>query len=306
MKCDQDVKEMIIVGAGPAGITAAIYAARMKRCVWMLYETLGGQASLTSSIENYTGFRMVSGTDFTSILKEHLDDYDLQPMKEKVLEVKKENDLFIVRTDKNTYKSKTVIIASGARHRTIGVPGETEYVGKGVAYCVICDGPFFRNKDTAVIGGGNSALTTALELEKYANKVYLVSVNEQMMGEQTLIDQVKKSPKIEFVCCTKILEISGDKMVNAIKLQMKDSTKTLDVKGVFIEIGYLPNSEITSAGKNKRNEIIINEKNETNIPGLFAAGDATTTGMKQIIVAAGEGAKAALSASDYLKKMESK
>jgi thioredoxin-disulfide reductase len=303
VKCEQEIKDIIIVGGGPAGITSAIYAARMKRCVWMLYEVLAGQASLTSNIENYTGFRMISGTDFTNTLQAHLDDYDLQPMKEKVLEIRKNDGLFEVRTEGHLYKSKAVIIAAGARHRELGVPGEMEYLGHGVAYCVLCDAPFFRNKDVVVAGGGNSALTTALELVKYANKIYLISRNEDLRGEQTLIDAVKASEKIEVICCAKILKITGDKFVNGIEFEAKGESKKLDVRGVFIEIGYIPNSEIVEVKKNDRNEIIINEKNETSEEGIFAAGDVTSIEIKQIVVAAGEGAKAALAASEYLDRM---
>jgi len=303
VKCEQEIKDIIIVGGGPAAITSAIYAARMKRCVWMLYEVLAGQASLTSNIENYTGFRMISGSDFTDTLQDHLDDYDLQPMKEKVLEVRKNDGLFEVKTGGNLYKSKAVIVASGARHRELGVPGEKEFLGHGVAYCVICDAPFFRNKDVAVVGGGNSALTTALELVKYASRIYLLSKNEGLMGEQTLIQAVKVSEKIEFVPSAKILKITGDKFVNGIEFEVKGTAKNLEVRGVFIEIGYIPNSEIIDVKKNNRNEIIINERNETSEEGLFAAGDVTNIEIKQIVVAAGEGAKAALAASQYLDRI---
>jgi NADH-dependent peroxiredoxin subunit F len=178
-----------------------------------------------------------------------------------------------------------------------------EFLGHGVAYCVICDAPFFRNKDVAVVGGGNSALTTALELTKYASRIYLLSKNEALMGEKTLIEMVKGSEKIEFVPSAKILKITGDKFVNGIDFEVKGVAKNLEVRGVFIEIGYIPNSEITDVMKNDRNEIVINEKNETSEEGIFAAGDVTNIEIKQIVVAAGEGAKAALAASQYLGRI---
>jgi len=302
MICKHDIKEIIIIGAGPAGITAAIYAARKKKCVWMFYETLAGQASLTDNIENYAGFKMVSGNEFSKKLKEHLDEYDLQPREEKVFEVKKKGKLFFVRTNKAIYKSKAVIIASGARHKNLNVPGEKDFIGKGVAYCAICDAPLFNNKDVAVIGGGNTALTTALELDKYARKIYLITINEEMHGEETLISKVKASSKIEFICCSKISAIKGDKFVKSIEIEDKKGARIIDVKGVFVGIGYIPNSEIADVNKNKNNEIIIDGKNETSVKGLFAAGDVSAVTVKQIIVASGEGAKAALYASDYVEK----
>jgi thioredoxin-disulfide reductase len=302
MECNHEVKELIIVGGGPAGITAAIYAARMKRCVWMFYETLAGQATLTGSIRNYPGFAMTSGLDFAAKLGDHLNDYDLQPRAEKVLEVSKAGGLFEVRTAKGLYRSKAVIIASGARHRTLGVPGEREYTGRGVAYCAICDAPFYKDKDVSVVGGGNSALTTALELEKYASKVYLVTLNDTMTGEQTLIDLVKSSPKIELLARSRAKGISGDGSVKALDVETQGAARRIAVQGVFVEVGYEANSGIIDAGKNDRGEIMVDEANRTSVEGAFAAGDVTDTRVKQIIVAAGEGAKAALSASEYLTR----
>jgi alkyl hydroperoxide reductase subunit F len=303
MKCNHDIKEIIVVGAGPAGITAAIYAARQKRCIWVFYETLGGQATLTDDIENYSGFRMISGADFAFKLKDHLDEYDLQPMEEKVREVTRKGELFEVETNKGLYKSRAVIIATGARHKALNIEGEKEFTGKGVAYCSICDAPLFNRKDVAVIGGGNSALTTALELEKYANKEYLVTLNEEMYGDQILVDKIKSSSKIEFICCSKIKKINGDKFVRSIDIETGRTPRTINVQGVFVEIGYVANSEIIDVKKNEKGEVMINERNETSIPGAFAAGDVSNTKVKQILVAAAEGAKAALSASEYISRL---
>jgi alkyl hydroperoxide reductase subunit F len=303
--CGQKI-DTIIIGGGPAGITAGIYLARRNLCVLIIYEKLGGQASTTADIENYAGFKFITGEEFTKRLNEHLADYDVTTAEEKVEKIEKINNGFQVITNKNKFIGKSVIIASGARQRKLGVPGEEKFFNKGVAYCATCDAPLFRDKEVAIIGGGNSALEAAIQLESYAKKIYIVLRKTKLKGEEILIEKVKAMKNLEIIKCANILEIKGDQFVESIILDQENKSRTLNVQGVFVEIGYIPNSELidgTKIKKNKYGEIKINNKNETSISGVFAAGDVTDVPVKQIIVAAGEGSKAALSAAEYLSKL---
>lgn len=304
--CSQKI-DTIIIGAGPAGITAGIYLARRNLCVFILYEKLGGQASTTADIENYAGFKFITGEEFTKQLNEHLKDYDVTTAEEKVEKIEKINNEFHVTTEKNKFIGKSVIIASGARQRMLGVPGEKEFLNKGVAYCATCDAPLFRDKEVAIIGGGNSALESAIQLETYAKNIYMILRKTELKGEQILIDKVKAMKNLTIIPCTNIKEIKGDKFVEKIIVEdnQKNTTTEMNVQGVFVEIGYIPNSELTEGSKvelSDYKEIKINNKNETSVKGIFSAGDVTDVPVKQIIVAAGEGSKAALSTAEYLSR----
>lgn len=296
--------EAIVIGGGPAGITAGIYLARRKFCTLILYEELGGQASKTADIENYSGFRLISGPEFADKLKDHLDEYDIKAKPESALKIKKTKTGFEVHTKENIYKTKSIIFASGSRPRKLKIPGEEEFLNKGVAYCATCDAPLFNGKDVAIIGGGNSALGAAMQLEKYANKIYMITINDELKGEAVLIDKINKSKKIEIVCCSNITEIKGNVFVESLVIEKDKKEQEIKVGGVFVEIGYISNSEIFNGELNDKKEVIINKKNETSIPGIFAAGDVSDVSVKQIIVAAGEGAKAAINCSEYLNRLE--
>lgn len=305
MKEKTHVYDLIIIGAGPAGITSAIYAARKKMDFLILTINIGGNVSFSSKIENYTGFQYITGEELAKKFQEHLKKYKFELKIEEVKKVEKENNLFKVITKANSYLSKTVIIATGRRPKKLNIPGEEEFKNKGVTYCATCDAPLFEGLDVAVIGGGNSGLEATIQLTKIAKKIYLIEKSSQLKADPILIEKAKLSNKVEFLTNTKVIEIIGEKLVNAIKIQKNGVEKILPVQGVFIEIGSTPNSEIIDfVKKNNLNEIIINCKCETNIPGLFAAGDVTNVPEKQIIVAAGEGAKAALSAFKYLSQLK--
>ncbi len=294
--------DSIIIGGGPAGIAAAIYLARRALSVILICETLGGQTVLTESIENYEGFKFITGKEFQRRLAEHIKEYNLSCYDSRVLDVKKEGDVISVKTEKSSFAGKSAIIATGARPKRLNVPGENEFLSKGVAYCVVCDGPLFKNKAVAVIGGGNSAMNSALELGRYASKVYLVTINDRLLGEEILNEKVRASKKIEVVYNGAVKRIEGEMFVNGIELEVEGKKTSISVQGVFVEIGYEPNSGIISAKKNKKNEIIVDKENHTSIEGIFAAGDVTDIPVKQIIVAAGEGAKAAVSCAEYLER----
>jgi alkyl hydroperoxide reductase subunit AhpF len=204
-------------------------------------------------------------------------------------------------TDKNEYESRTVIIASGKRTKELGVPGEAEFKNHGLTYCATCDAPLFSGKPVAVIGGGNSALDATLQLIRIAKHVYLINTASSLAGDAIMIEKIVNSGRVSVLNDSRVVEILGDKFVNGIRVKRKDNEEILDVGGIFVEIGLIPNSEFAAGvEKNQLGEIKVNGYNETNIPGVFAAGDVTDIPEKQIIIAAGEGSKAALSAFKYL------
>jgi len=298
--------DTIIIGAGPAGITAAVYAARKRMSILVLTGDIGGQAAWSGDIENYTGYQFVSGPELASKFEEHMKKYDIDVKEgELVKDMDKQGDEVIVTTDKGTYKSKTAIVASGKRSRELGVPGETEYKNKGLTYCATCDGPLFAGRDVAVIGGGNSALDAALQLIKIAKKIYIINITPALTGDAILQEKVTSAENVTVFNDTKVVSVEGEKMVNAITIDRGGKQEKLPLQGVFVEIGLLPNSDFTRKLKrNKWGEIIINNRNETSTPGIFAAGDVTDVPEKQIIIAAGEGSKATLNAFAYLARQK--
>jgi len=298
------MKDLIIIGAGPAGITAGVYAARKRIDVLVITKDIGGQAAWSGDIENYTGYQFISGPELVSKFEEHMRKFNIELREnEEVIDISKDNDKVIVRTLKAVYESRTVIIASGKKTKELGVPGEEEFKNKGLTYCATCDGPLFSGKVVAVIGGGNSALDAALQLMRIASHVYIINVTSSLTADKIMIEQISNTSKVEIINNSRVLEIMGDKLVNSIKISREGKEEVLSVEGVFVEIGLIPNSGFAdNIAKNKYGEIQIDNYNRTNIEAVFAAGDVTDVPEKQIIVAAGEGAKAALSAFSYLVK----
>ena len=296
--------DLIIIGAGPAGITASVYAARKRMNLLVLAKDIGGQAAWSGDIENYTGYQFITGAELTTKLEEHIRKYNIALKEgEEVVEIKKINDVVYIKTDKNTYEARAAIIASGKKSRELGIPGEKEFKNRGVGYCVTCDGPFFAEKDVAIIGGGNSALDAALQLIKIARRVYLINMNFTLAGDVVMQEKIKNAQNVVILYNTQVTAIIGDKFVKQIKINREGKDEFLNVEGVFIEIGLIPNSEFASEiERNNLGEIKINCRNETSVPAVFAAGDVTDVPEKQIIIAAGEGAKASLSAFRYLSK----
>ncbi|MDD4955494.1 MAG: FAD-dependent oxidoreductase [Candidatus Omnitrophica bacterium] len=296
------VYDLIILGAGPAGITAAVYAARKKMDFLVLSNDVGGQTAWSGDIENYTGYQFITGPELTLKFEEHMKTFSAPlNIPEGVNDIKKENDLIKVTTNKSEYISKTAIIATGKRPRMLDVPGEKEFKNKGVSYCATCDAPIFKGKNVAVIGGGNSALDAALQLTKICPKIYMINITQQLTGDHIMIENVNKSGNVEILNNSKMKEIAGDNFVKRIVIEKENETRALDVEGVFIEIGLIPNSEFDKITEhNKYGEIVVDCHNATSISAIFAAGDVTTVPEKQIIIACGEGSKAALSAFRYL------
>ncbi|MGZ4943636.1 MAG: NAD(P)/FAD-dependent oxidoreductase [Halobacteriota archaeon] len=299
------VYDVIIVGGGPAGLTAAVYAARKTLNVLLLTKDIGGQALYSLDVENYMGYQFISGQDLMSRFSEQVENYHVERAFAEVKTVARENDAtFTVLTDTNEqHRARTVIVATGKKSRTLDATGLGPYVGRGVSYCATCDAPLFVDQDVVVIGGGNSAFTAAYELASIARKVYLVN-RSPMRADEVYREKIQDAPNVEQIVGYELTEVKGNDAVTTAILRNRDdgSLKTLPVAGVFIEIGLIPNSDLVKGlvDLNKANEIVVSCDCATSVPGVFAAGDVTTVPEKQIIVAAGEGAKAAISAYKYL------
>ncbi len=301
--------DVAIVGGGPAGMTAAIYCARKKLKVIMLTKDLGGQAAWSSDIENYLGFSMVTGADLTKHFQDHVqefsDEITLKFVTQGVTNIEKAVGSFSLKLgDGSECSSRSVILAPGKIPRKLGIAGEDEFLNKGVTYCAWCDGPLFRGKSVAIIGGGNSALDAAISVQKLAREITIINITPELSADEVMIEKAIAAPNIRVLNNTQVLTISGDKVVRQISL--RDSVSGLDkelaVEGVFIEIGSIPATGSVKGlvDLNEEGEIIIDRKNMTSQPGIFAAGDATNVEEKQIIIAAGEGAKAAITCSKWL------
>jgi thioredoxin-disulfide reductase len=299
------IYDTIIIGAGPAGITASVYAARKGMKIVIISEDIGGQVAKTSVVENYTGYQEITGEQLARKFDDHMKEFKFDFKQIKVRNLAKDNNIFTVETEKEKLTSKTLIIATGAKPRELKAEGEKEFKNKGVTYCATCDAPLFAGKDVAVIGGGNSALESGLQLTNIANKIYMVNKNENFRGDEILVKKIKESPKVEIINNAKTKAILGERFVEQIKIDKGGQEIKLDVQGVFIDIGYVPNTRIVEnlVQLNSKGEIEIDSFGKTNVPGIFAAGDCTDVPYKQIITAAGAGATAALSAFKYLSKL---
>lgn len=296
--------ELIIIGGGPAGMTAAVYAARKKLTTLVVTPYFGGQALRSIEVENYLGYHLVSGQELMAKFQDHLTRFPVDTELTTVIDLRKKDSAFLIKTASGKeFESKTVIIASGKTPRKLQIPGEDEFLGQGVTYCVTCDGPLFEGMDVAVIGGGNAALDAALQMSKISSKVYLVSFEPWIADEITQV-KVESTPNIIPYVGHQIAKIGGSNFVENITITETATNQEINipVKGVFIEIGSVAATSFCHGlvELNELGEIKIDCKGETNVPGIFAAGDVSDVPEKQIIIAAGEGAKAALSAYKYL------
>lgn len=304
------IYDLLIIGGGPAGLNAAIYAKRKGWNVGIITKDAGGQVMDTSTVENYLGIPTISGMGLVEKFVEHVKELDI-PMGEFItVESIKTSDSTNVKeilTDEGVYKAKSIIIATGSKPRRLGVPGEVEFSGKGVAYCAICDGPLFAGEDLVVSGGGNSAVEAAIDLAKIAKTVTIVH-RSQFRADKILLNQLEDLDNITIKLNTQIQEIVGEKMMTGIKVLDNNSNEsyTIPASGIFVEIGYLPNSSQFKdlIQLNDKGEIIVDKFSATNVKGIFAAGDITNSPYKQIIISAAEGAAAALAANDYLNTLQ--
>ena len=300
------VYDTIIIGGGPAGLSAAIYAARQKINFILITDNIGGQTIWSTEVENYLGFHLVTGEQLVEKFEEHLKDYKIEVRKqEPVTEIKKKGKNFTIKTKKGMYETKTVIIATGKQPRHLNIPGEKEYLGKGVTYCATCDAPLYKGKTATIIGGGNSAIEAAMILEKYAKKMNMLVWEDQVKGEPVLLDKLKAMKNLEIITKAGTKAITGNKFVKGIEFEQDGKKKSIKTDGVFVEIGLIPNTKfIDIIDKNDKGEIITDKEMHSSVQGIFAAGDVNDGIEKQIIVAAGEGCVALLEAVRYLQKLK--
>ena len=302
------LQDVTIIGGGPAGISAAIYSARKGLKVALVAEIMGGQVKDTMGIENLTSVSKTTGSELTGAMYNHLNDYDVS-LKEhqRVSEITNGEVKNIKLSSGEIIKSKTVIIATGANWRELNIPGEKENLGNGVAYCPHCDGPFFKNKDICVVGGGNSGIEAALDLSGIVKSVKVLEFLPNLKADKILVNQANSRENIDILCNVECKEIhSIDGKVSSISYKDRESgiVKSLNTDGIFVQIGLIPNSRFLedTVELNSYGEVIVSEKGETSCPGIFACGDVTTVPHKQIIISMGEGAKASITASEYLQK----
>lgn len=304
------VFDIVIVGYGPAGMTAALYAARKQLSVALIGELPGGEVRNSGEIENWIGDRATDGNTLADKMIEHVKDHAdmVQTILGKVATVNKAGNEFITRTeDGKEYKSKTVIYTAGRHPRKLNVPGEEEFKNLGVTYCATCDAPLFAEKDVAVIGGGNSGAEAVIMLQKIAKKIYLLQDTEHLIADPILVANFDKDPNVTIITNTKTTKITGDGLVTGLTYADKATNEehTLDVQGIFVAIGAIPNTEPVKdlLELDPVRAIPADRYGITSVPGFFAAGDVTTIRDAQIIVAAGQGCSAALSAGDYLSRI---
>jgi alkyl hydroperoxide reductase subunit F len=301
------IYDYLIIGGGPAGFSAAIYAKRKGLTVGLIAEKLGGQVMDTTSVENYPAFDFITGEDLAKAFQNHAAKLQV-PLKEgtRIKSIVDGPVKTLHLADDSSYQAKSVLIATGSKPRHLNIPGEEAFYGKGVTYCAICDGPLFEGLTIAIAGGGNSAVEAAIDMAKIAEKVLLIH-RSQFRADQILLEKLNSYDNVEIHLESVIQEVKGDKLVSALVVKDKQSNeiKELETNGLIVEIGYLPNSEAFEGlvEMNDRKEIIIDAKGHTNIPGIFAAGDVTTVPYKQIVIASSEGAKATLAANDYLNSL---
>jgi alkyl hydroperoxide reductase subunit F len=298
--------DLLILGGGPAAMSAAVYAARKMMNLAIITKDFGGQIRETSEVENWLGFQSINAKDLADNFEEHVKGFDIPvSLGTSITEVKKKADAFTsLADDSKIYSSRTLIVATGKRHRPLNVPGENELLGRGVAYCATCDAPFFKGKKVVVAGGGNSAFTTAVDLLKVGAEVTLVNFIKGWQADESLQERIKQTGKVSLLDYHQIVRIEGKDSVAGVvvKNRKNDREKKLRANGVFIEIGFSPNNEPIKnlVELNEHGEIIVDCSCRTSVEGLFGAGDVTNVPHKQIVISAGEGAKAALSAYDYL------
>lgn len=307
---EEDIHEVIIIGSGPAGLSAAIYASRAGLSPLLLTGmAIGGQAATTDSIENYPGFpEGITGSELTHLMQEQAKRFGAQVVFDEVTAVDLSAHPFKVKTYGKEYAAEALIVATGVSPRRLGVPGEENFIGRGVSFCATCDGPFYRDKGLVVVGGGNSALEEALFLTRFASKVHIVHRRDRLRADRILQERAERSEKIEFVWNSVVIEILGHAKVTGVRLKdvKTGEGSVLDADGVFVYIGSVPNTQLF-AGQlelDERGYIITDERQRTSVKGVFAAGDVQERVLQQVATAVGSGAKAAMEAEGFIVELE--
>jgi alkyl hydroperoxide reductase subunit F len=303
----EEAYDIIIIGGGPAGLTAGMYAARKMVRAIIITENIGGQALESWAIENYMGYRMVTGEELIRKFEDQVRELNIHIELDSVVSISRENKSFTVKTvSEQSFNGKSLIITSGVKPRWLGLEGEDRFIGRGESTCSTCDGPLFRDKLVAVVGGGNYALTTAIEMSKIARTVYLI-VRSSIRADEVYRDQYTERKNIMTYMPSVVTKLRGDKYLEGITIQDRNTGEEteLAVDGLFLAIGNEPNTGFLDGfvETNEQGEIIVDPNCHTSIPGVFAAGDVTSVKGKQVIIAAGEGAKAALEAYEYVMKL---
>jgi thioredoxin-disulfide reductase len=301
-----ELYDVIIVGAGPAGLSAAVYCRRKLLKTLVISKDIGGQVVLTGNIENYIGYNNKNGVELASIFESQAREFETPILTGDVEMIEPDGEHFLVRTSESAFRAKSVIVTGGSSYKMLNVPGEEELLGRGVSVCATCDAPFARDRVVAVVGGGNAAFQSAELLARYARKVYIIHRRQSFRADEILIERARNTPKIEMLTETGVAEIIGEKKVNGILLiDLKtDAKRRVDVDMVFIEVGRVVKLDYVKhlVETNKNGQIIVDKEQRTSRKGIFAAGDITDLKYGQAIIAAGDGAVAALSAYDYLKE----
>jgi thioredoxin-disulfide reductase len=304
--------DTIIIGAGPAGMAAAIFAARREMKTLLIGAITGGQMAWAGEIENYPGFKSVKSWELIANFREQVILSGAEIKSEQVLKFEEltrgTDKIFIITTATSEYEARTVIIAMGLVPRKLGIQSENRYGGKGISYCANCDGPFYRGKAVAVVGGGNAALDAAEVMSKIGEKVYLIHRSKNFKAFETVLDKVKKRENVEILTDSEVKEIGGEGKIENIKVlnSLTGEEKMLEISGLFLEIGRIPNTDTIDGfvERDERGQIIVDELCRTSRAGVFAAGDVTQTRFKQITIAMGQGTIAALAAYQYLQRKE--
>lgn len=305
---NSDPYDLIIIGGACAGLAAATYAGRRAMKTLIITKDIGGQIATTPDVYNYPGIDFISGPDLSLAMQSQALKWGAEMAFDEITAIEKRGEMdFSIKGLEKEYLTKSIILAYGKTPKSLGIPGEKKYAGKGVSYCVTCDAPLYRNRNVVVVGGGSSAMEGALILSKICEKVYLVHRRNEFRGEDVLLQQINETSKIELVLSSVSEEVVGENgVVSGLKVKNIESNEfqTLAVSGIFVEIGFLVNSGMVKhlVELDKLNQIITNNRQETSNPGIFAAGDITDTPFKQAVISASEGAKAALQAYSYINE----